>query len=72
MVFFNPNMGTGLKNTTLGLGPTPGFVLRAQDKVQGALGGYTPLPNVYIYNFFVEASTTPKPHIILTRLPFWG
>ena len=39
----------------------------------GGLGGYTrPLPQLVHLYFFMEASTTPKTHILLTRLPFWG
>ena len=38
----------------------------------GCIPGPPPPPNVHVYKLFVESSTTPKTHIFLTRLPFWG
>ena len=51
----------------------PPWGVRAPFRAGGVIPGPPPPPpNLYIYKCFVEASTTPKTHIILTRLPFWG
>ena len=56
MVFFNPNMGTGLKNTTLGLVVALRKIIEVQD---GRRRGARIAPLGCLLDF--TASPTPKP-----------